>query len=213
MDKYKGKINELNKLILSDPHYKKDVWCRYQKNFRKNDDWNIEIAIEDKDSVEVYEGEEYRIQGVAFNVLLKNNKYQRLSDVVSINDTDTIDYNPGVSVKTTTVGMDSAQVAIGANENANIIENFSKYVNSGKLSPTEQIDLWHPEFSLKTGTDGMFGEVNEFSYENITFAISFNGWLDIDTDYSVESVLKYLEKQLNIKDLTKELETNNMIEK
>lgn len=29
--KFKGKIENINHIVISDPTYKEDVWCRYEK--------------------------------------------------------------------------------------------------------------------------------------------------------------------------------------
>lgn len=60
--KYKGKIEKLNKLIVSDPSYGKDVWCRYQRSFKNKEDWNVNIFIEEQDYMKDYDGEDFHIQ-------------------------------------------------------------------------------------------------------------------------------------------------------
>lgn len=198
MDKYKGKIEKLEKLILSDPHYKKDVWCRYQKDFKNACDWDVELYIDNKEYEEKYKGQKYNIKGITFNVLLTNSLYPRLRNLFNINNTEEYSYNKAVHVNHFDIGMDSAQVAIGANKQANIIEKYSD--NDG----LDDYDDWRPSFTLKTLTDGLFGEVNEFEMNNLLLGINFTGWLDEDTGYSIDEVMEYLTKNLEIKELTKE---------
>lgn len=188
--KYKGKIKELKKLILSDPHYKKGVWCRYQRDFKEKNDWNVTIDLVERDYTDKYEDKEYHTQGINIDVFMIPDKYNFLSKFIEIKE-DSICYNESVEIKKTSIGMDTAQVAIGANESAKVIENFSKEENPD----------WRPYFSLKTGTDGIFGEVHEFYLNNTFFAIHFDGWLSDNTDYSIDDILKYLEEKLDIKEL------------
>lgn len=188
--KYKGKINKLDKLILSDPHYKKDVWCRYQRDFEEKNNWNVSINLDEVDYMEKYEGNDYRIQGIEINVFMIIDKYNMLSKFVNIGK-DSIEYSKNMDMKSTTIGMDTAQVAIGANKSANVIEKFSK----------EKDSEWRPSFALPTGTDGTFGEVHEFYLDDNLFAIHFDGWLSDDMGYSAEYIRKYLEDKLDVKEL------------
>lgn len=204
MDKYIGKIDKLNKIIISDPHYEGDVWCRYEKDFENEDSCNVEILIENKELTEEYEGKKYSVNGISFNVLLLNDKYKKLSNLIQIKDTESYSYHPDLTVTNYTIGMDTAQVAIGINEKAKEIEDFSEKVNYGGLDPEEKMDLWRPDFSLKTLTDGVFGEANEIEYDNSILGINFCGWLDEDTNYSIDNVVEYLKDNLCIKDLVKE---------
>lgn len=43
--KYKGKINNLNHIVVSDPCYENGVWCRYEKNNLKEKDWLVNLDI------------------------------------------------------------------------------------------------------------------------------------------------------------------------
>ena len=44
MKKYKGTIDKLEKLVVSDPIYEKDVWCRYENNFSIPNECNFELT-------------------------------------------------------------------------------------------------------------------------------------------------------------------------
>lgn len=43
--RYKGKIKELNHIIITDPSYDESVTCRYEKNNLKEKDWYVDIDI------------------------------------------------------------------------------------------------------------------------------------------------------------------------
>ena len=43
--RYKGKIKELNHIIISDPSYDESVTCRYEKNNLKEKNWYVDIDI------------------------------------------------------------------------------------------------------------------------------------------------------------------------
>lgn len=87
-------------------------------------------------------------------------------------------------------------MAIGTNDHAKEIQKFSM-----------DLDNWRPPFSLETGTDGTFGEVYELRLPNKELSsIYFTGWLSADMDYSVDDILNYLVKQMDIKNLVQEKE-------
>ena len=43
--KYEGKIKELKQIIVSDPSYHKDVWCRYENDKVNMKNCNVELNI------------------------------------------------------------------------------------------------------------------------------------------------------------------------
>ena len=43
--RYKGKIRELNHIIISDPSYDESVTCRYEKDNLREKDWYVDIDI------------------------------------------------------------------------------------------------------------------------------------------------------------------------
>ena len=64
--RYKGKINKLNHIIISDPSYDKDVTCRYEKENLREKNWTIDIEI---NSV-VEKIEDFTCNGVEFFLFL-----------------------------------------------------------------------------------------------------------------------------------------------
>ena len=44
--RYKGKIRELNHIIISDPSYDESVTCRYENNNLKEKDWYVKEAAD-----------------------------------------------------------------------------------------------------------------------------------------------------------------------
>ena len=182
--RYKGKIKELNHIVISDPSYDKDVWCRYEKDNLKEKNWNVDIDIHPT----VDKIEDFTIKGTEFFLLLSKDK--RLSE---LRENGTIRYLSGLEIKETEIGMDTACVALGINGKADEI--------------IELRDDWQPECSLNTLTDGLFGTVKEgILNDNHTVFIWLSGYLDEDTGYSIEEIVDYLQYQLNIVDLEKDKE-------
>lgn len=182
--RYKGKIKELNHIIISDPSYDENVTCRYEKDNLKEKNWNVDIDIHPT----VDKIEDFTIKGTEFFLLLSKDK--RLSE---LRENGTIRYLSGLEIKETEIGMDTACVALGINEKADEI--------------IELRDDWQPECSLNTLTDGIFGTVKEGKLnDNHTVFIWLSGYLDEDTGYSIEEIVDYLQYQLNIVDLEKDKE-------
>lgn len=182
--RYKGKIKELNHIIISDPSYDENVTCRYEKDNLKEKNWNVDIDIHPT----VDKIEDFTIKGTEFFLFLSKDK--RLSE---LRENGTIRYLSGLEIKETEIGMDTACVALGINEKADEI--------------IELRDDWQPECSLNTLTDGIFGTVKEGKLnDNHTVFIWLSGYLDEDTGYSIEEIVDYLQYQLNIVDLEKDKE-------
>ena len=182
--RYKGKIKELNHIIISDPSYDENVTCRYEKDNLKEKNWNVDIDIHPT----IDKIEDFTIKGTEFFLLLSKDK--RLSE---LRENGTIRYLSGLEIKETEIGMDTACVALGINEKADEI--------------IELRDDWQPECSLNTLTDGIFGTVKEGKLnDNHTVFIWLSGYLDEDTGYSIEEIVDYLQYQLNIVDLEKDKE-------
>lgn len=180
--RYRGKIKELNHIIISDPSYDESVTCRYEKNNLKEKNWSVDIDI--KPVVEKIEN--FTVKGTEFFLFLS--KDRRLSE---LKENGTICYMSGVKLEETEIGMDTACVALGINEKADEI--------------IELRDDWQPECSLNTLTDGFFGTVKEGKLENHTVFVWVSGYLSEDTGYSIEDIVDYLQYQLNITELEKDI--------
>ena len=98
MDRYKGKIKDLRKLILTDPHYDGDVWCCYHKSFDNANNWNVDIVIDDVNYTENYKGSDLNIKGISFQVLLKNENYKLLSELIELKGLDNVSLFPFISI-------------------------------------------------------------------------------------------------------------------
>ena len=186
--RFRGKIKNLNHIIISDPSYDEKVTCRYERNNLNKKNWcvNIDIShIEDK-----IEG--FTIKGVEFFLLLSKN--EKISES---KENGTISYLKGIEIKETEIGMDTASVALGVNENA---EEIIKYR-----------DEWQPEFSLNTLTDGIFGSVKEGKLQDEVVFIWLSGYLDEDTEYTMDEIIDYLQNQLNITELEKTIDRPQII--
>ena len=179
--RYKGKINELNHIIISDPSYDESVTCRYEKTNLKEKNWLIDIDIKPvEDKIE-----NLTIKGTEFFLFLCKDK--KLGE---LRENGTISYLRGITLNEIDIGIDTACVALGINEKAKEIVLFR--------------DEWQPECSLKTLSDGIFGTVKEGKIgENVAF-IWLSGYLCEDTDYSIDEIVDYIEHQLNIVELQKD---------
>ena len=69
--RYKGKIDYINHIVVSDPTYNKDVWCRYEKNDLDEKNWIVDLSI---DLVREKVGD-YIIKNYYFELLLKKAEY------------------------------------------------------------------------------------------------------------------------------------------
>lgn len=179
--RYKGRIKELNHIVISDPSYDKNVNCRYERDNLKEKNWYVDIDI--KPTVDKMEN--FTIKGTEFFLFLS--KDRRLSE---LREEGTIRYLRGIKLKEIEIGMDTACVALGINEKADEIVNLR--------------DEWQPEYSLNTLTDGIFGIVKEgIIKENYPVFIWLSGYLSEDTGYSVEDVIDYISNYLEVTDLYK----------
>ena len=184
--RYKGKIKKINHIVISDPSYDSDVSCRYDKNDINQENWSIDIDIH---STKTPITEKYFAKGTEFYLLLcKDNRLCRLKEK------GTIMYIKGIEITETDIGIDTACVALGINEKADEISNL--------------MASWQPECSLKTLADGLFGTVKEGKIDDDVVFVWVSGYLDKDTGYSIEEIVEYLQYQLNIADLKKDIDLN-----
>ena len=179
--KFKGKINNLNHIVVSDPAYKKGTWCRYEKDNLKKKDWIVNLDISHKTE----KIEDIDINYIEFSILIKKD-----NDVCNLTQKG-ISYLKGIKLKAYQIAMDTACVALGINDKADQIINSQKE--------------WQPNCSLKTGTDGFFGEVMEGKDSNNNLCFIFiSGGLSDDMHYDINYIKDYLVNQFEITDLTKE---------
>lgn len=179
---YKGRIAELNKMVVSDPSYGEDVWCRYERNdFPKRKDWAVQMKVDHKE--ETVEG--FDLSGVEFSLMICLPELQK---VCRFGDDGSFFCPMAVKVgNPKEVGMDTACVALGINERADMIKAAK--------------DEWKPPFALDTMTDGFFGEVSEGTYNGKVVLVVASGYLDDDTGHTVQDVVDYLTDAFEIKDL------------
>lgn len=184
--KYSGKIVDIKQIIVSDPSYAKNVWCRYENDNLNAQNWNVNIDISKYN--ERVDG--YDLEGIEFTMLLSNpNVRCRLTD-------NGVAYPKSNIVDEYTIGMDTACVSLGINEFADKIR--------------DEIDEWQPSTCLKTLTDGEFGTVFEGKNPNnleVNF-ISITGYFDEDTGYSIDSVMDYLKESFQIESLSLDMENS-----
>ena len=179
--RYNGKINNLNHIVVSDPSYKKDVWCRYEIDDLKEKNWIVNLDINHKTE----KVEDFDTSYIEFSLLIKK------ADNVCNLAKDGITYLKKIKLKEYEIGMDTACIALGINDNAKEIINSH--------------DEWQPSCSIRTGTDGFFGEVKEGkdSNNNLCF-LYITGYLDDDMGYETDYLKDYLLDQFEIKDLQQE---------
>lgn len=181
--RYRGKIENLNHIIISDPNYDENVTCRYERNELNEKNWLVDIDL--KLSIEKFEN--FTAKGIEFFLFLCKDK-----NLGELKENGTISYLRGIKLEETDIGMDTACVALGINEKAEEIIDLR--------------DDWQPECSLNTLTDGLFGTVKEGKIDDDVVFIWLSGYLDEDTDYSIDDIVDYLEFQLNITELEKVIE-------
>lgn len=186
--RYRGRIEKLNKIIISDPSYGEDVGCRYERSNLNEKEWKIEIAINDFEHK--YE-DGITVKGIDFYILMSKDRERCI-----LNDDGSFRYLSKNKINETEIGVDTACISIGINEFADKIK--------------DSIEEWQPEFALSTLTDGLFGKVKEgITNDNINF-IWFNGFLDEDTGYTKENILEYLTEQMQIKEIHEVIEKDEM---
>ena len=186
--RYRGRIEKLNKIIISDPSYGEDVGCRYERSNLNENEWKIEIAINDFEHK--YE-DGITVKGIDFYILMSKDRERCI-----LNDDGSFRYLSKNKINETEIGVDTACISIGINEFADKIK--------------DSIEEWQPEFALSTLTDGLFGKVKEgITNDNINF-IWFNGFLDEDTGYTKENILEYLNEQMQIKEIHEVIEKDEM---
>lgn len=167
----KGKIKSLKKLVVSDPYYDKNVFCRYQKNRLGSKEWDVEIMTYNDDDG----------YGINVHIILKRpNEFFELS--ADKNSFRTYQRKR----KSYMIGMDTASIAIGANEFADMI--------------LESKDDWQPDCAICTTTDGIFGYVYEGIADREVKYIYIDGFIPNDAMLSHKDIFDYLISQLCIED-------------
>lgn len=177
---YSGKISEVKQIIVSDPSYSKDVWCRYENDSLNAKDWDVKLKV--LNSTENIEG--YDITGLDFYILLSNPN-------IHCDFTEKGFLYPALSkIDEYTIGADTACISLGINDVADKIRS--------------EIDEWQPSTCLKTLADGEFGVVYEGKEANsnqVNF-IAIAGFFDEDTGYSAEDLIDYFKENFEITNLS-----------
>ena len=178
--RFRGKINNINHVVISDPSYKKGVWGRYEKENLNETNWLVNLDIS---SVETKVGE-YYLKGTEFSLLLKKN-----AEDCSLDDEGTLSYMSDIKLNDYKIAMDTACVALGINDNAK-----------------EIIDCrgeWQPSCAIRTGGDGIFGEVSEGTQNDKLCFLLITGYFEEDF-INENELFEYLKDQFEIVDLVKE---------
>lgn len=205
--KYVGEVKKLKHLIATDPHYGKDVKCRYEKKFSKPEDWEANLYIIKRNYYSEFNGHKLHITGFDISLLLVEKEKKKTNFILRLTDEGNVEYTKLLKGKEYEIGMDTAQVAFGINENAKEISNYYKEYDNNIFD----LDGYRPYFSLETLTDGLFGIVSEYKYLSDYYGIAITGWLDGDTKYNEETIKDYFEERFqiqNMKKIEKEQEEN-----
>jgi len=206
--KYKGIIKDFEKIVVSDPHYLQDVWCRYDKTFNQKEDWKVEFIIKEVDEMQEYKGHEFKVEGLDFCIIIR--KENITCDLLDIGR---YVYKKGTEIKKTEIGIDTAQVCMGVNEKAKEINDYATKMN--KDDTFENLFTnYNPPFAIQTMSDGMLGSVQEGIDNGDTSFICITGFFDECADVKTIDELKdYIVEQLNIEnlELKKEYSKNNDI--
>ena len=168
--RYEGKINNLKKIIVSDPHYLQDVWCRYEKNLNNIENWKVIMLIKEVDEMQEYKGTKFNVKGLDFSILIKKEKC-----ISNLLDIGKYTCSKGITLKDTEIGIDTAQVCMGVNEKAIAINNYAKRINSNK-NVDNLLTEYNPDFAIQTMSDGMLGTVTEGTRKRRN-RIYINKWL------------------------------------
>lgn len=180
---YKGQIEKINKVVVSDPSYKEGVWCRYESDkVDSSGPWRVQMVVNEyADNVDGYD-----IKGIDFSLLLSSSLiFAKTCNLAK--DGSSFSHPKPLEMKETEIGMDTACIALGINDVADEIK--------------ASIDEWQPSCALKTLTDGMFGNVIEGSHEGVTYLLYVSGYFDEDTGYTVDDIVQYLSSVFKIKEL------------
>ncbi len=199
--KFKGIIKDFSQIVVSDPHYLQDVWCRFDRTFEKKEDWKVEFIIKEVDEITEYKGHELNIEGLDFSILIKREK-----SICKLIDIAKFQYKKGTEITDTEIGIDTAQVSMGVNEKAKEINEFSKKIN--KENAFEDIFAsYNPSFAIQTMSDGLLGTVREGKIKGETDFIIIDGFFDECADVkTIEELKDYIVEQLEIEDLEIEKE-------
>ena len=106
---YKGKIKELNQIIISDPSYDTDVDCRYENKSINGKNFDVDIEIHDY--VEKYH--DLQVDGIEFFVLIHKPEMK-----CNLDKDGNYSHYKNDNVIEKTIGIDTACIAFGINKYA-----------------------------------------------------------------------------------------------
>lgn len=171
---YKGKIKELNHIVVSDPSCKKDMWGRYEKENINGKDWLVDMNIFSIDNP-IYETQ--------FFLLLRKDE-----NVCEFDEENSLSYLKDIQIKDYKIAIDTSCVVLGVNDNVKKINKSSK-----KLQPS---------CAIKTRNYGIFGEVTEGVKNDELCFLLITGNFEDECDKN--QLFEYLINQFEITDLEKQ---------
>lgn len=188
-----GVIKNLNKIVVSDPNYNKNVWCRYDRTLEQIMDWKVKIIVQDYDELIDADDEDSRIKGLEYKIFLHR------KDILATLKDDLVFAPKGITFTNTEIGVDSAQLAFGINEKAAEINKHSKHINNNRLDVMQMLQDYNPYFAIQTGSDGCFGSVKEGKKKDELQIILIDGFLDEYASIeSKEDLMNYFIDRFNV---------------
>ena len=101
--RYKGKIRELNHIIISDPSYDESVTCRYENNNLKEKDWYVRLSeLRENGAIRYLSGIELKETEIGMDtacVAIGIN--EKADEIIELRD----DWQPECSLNTLTDGL------------------------------------------------------------------------------------------------------------
>lgn len=175
MKKYKGIIDKLEKLVVSDPFYEKDVWCRYENNFSLASECNFELTTM-RD----------RYNDLFFSIKIFPKENTEFNDVILVDDNSLIHYHTSLDIKRFDVAIDTAHISFGIN---NMDKDFSiSTINDGNFGCVV-------EYSYK---NKFLGITIEGYFDSAVFDEDINLVNAIERQFLVKDLTEELDKDIDL---------------
>ena len=174
--RFKGEIKKINRIIVSDPSYGKEVKCRYEKDNLNLKNWKVDLQIYPIKYKNVLE-----FSAITYILLLTEN-----NDLCKVDDEGGISYNNDIKIKNYEIGVDTSCLALGVNDK---VEDILK-----------SKDIWHPKNAIETGGDGTYCTVTEGKKNNDIKFLLITGYSD-DSITNNNQLLEYLTNQFEIENM------------
>lgn len=175
MKKYKGTIDKLEKLVVSDPIYEKDVWCRYENNFSIPNECNFELTTT---------RDQYNDLFFSIKIFPKENT--EFNDVILVDDNSLVHYLKSLDTKRYDIGIDTAHISFGIND---MDKGFSVGTTSDGMFGSVV------EYSYK---NKFLGITIEGYFDSIVFEKDINLINTIERQFLVNDLVEELDKDIDL---------------